>query len=59
MSGTIKQIIVVPDDIGGSFRSSPNIERLKKIATVMFHEQRASGEGELADDMTLLLARRL
>ena len=44
-----KQIIVVPDDIGDSFKSSPNIERLKKIATVEFHNERASGETELSD----------
>src|SRR6185295_2134555 len=41
-------IIVVPDDIGASFRSSPNIERLKTIATVEFYDQRAADESELA-----------
>jgi len=49
MSETTKQIIVVPDDIGGSFKSSPNIERLKKIANVEFHSQRASGDPELIE----------
>jgi phosphoglycerate dehydrogenase-like enzyme len=42
-----KDIIVVPDDIGDSFKSSPNIERLAKIATVAFHGNRASDEAEL------------
>jgi phosphoglycerate dehydrogenase-like enzyme len=44
-----KPVIVVPDDIGGSFKSSSSIERLKKIATVVFHEQRASSDVELIE----------
>ena len=44
-----KPVIVVPDDIGGSFKSSSSVERLKKIATVVFHEQRASSDVELIE----------
>jgi D-3-phosphoglycerate dehydrogenase len=44
-----KPVIVVPDDIGGSFKSSSSIERLKKIATVLFHEQRALSDVELIE----------
>jgi D-3-phosphoglycerate dehydrogenase/(S)-sulfolactate dehydrogenase len=40
-------VIVIPDDIGGAFKSSPGIERLKKIATVAIHEQRLSNDVEL------------
>jgi D-3-phosphoglycerate dehydrogenase len=47
MADTTKDVIVVPDDIGASFRSSPNIQRLKTIATVEFHDQRATDEAEL------------
>ena len=43
------QLVVVPDDIGGSFQSAPNIERIKAIAAVTFHRARAAGESELAD----------
>ena len=28
------EIIVVPDDIGGAFRGSPGIDRLRQVATV-------------------------
>ena len=42
-----RQLVVVPDDIGGAFKSSPNIARIEKIASVVFHEQRASNEAEL------------
>jgi D-3-phosphoglycerate dehydrogenase len=44
-----KPIVVVPDDIGGSFRSAPNIERIKRIAAIAFHEQRAASEAELIE----------
>ena len=44
-----RPMIVIPDDIGGSFKSSPAIERLTKIATVAFHDQRSSGEAELIE----------
>jgi D-3-phosphoglycerate dehydrogenase / 2-oxoglutarate reductase len=56
-----KPLIVVPDDIGGSFRSSSGIERLKKIATVVFHEQRAASDVELikrVQDATVILSFR-
>ena len=43
-----RQLVVVPDDIGGAFRSSPNIARIEQVATVTFHQQRASGEAELS-----------
>jgi D-3-phosphoglycerate dehydrogenase len=42
-----KPIIVIPDDIGGSFKSSANIDRLKNIATVEFHTNRASDDADL------------
>jgi D-3-phosphoglycerate dehydrogenase len=42
-----RQIIVVPDDIGGSFQSAPNIERLRQIATVEIHGSRPSDESDL------------
>lgn len=42
-----RHTIVVPDDIGGSFESSPSVKRLTSIATVEFHGQRASNEAEL------------
>ena len=42
-----RQLVVIPDDIGGSFRSSPSIERFGRIATVEFHSERASDEAEL------------
>jgi phosphoglycerate dehydrogenase-like enzyme len=47
MADATKQIIVIPDDIGESFKSSPNIERLMKIATVELYSQRASDETEM------------
>ena len=56
-----KPVIVVPDDIGGSFKSSSSIERLKKIATVVFHEQRALSDVELIErvhDATVILSFR-
>ena len=40
-------VVVIPDDIGGSFRSSPSIEPLARIAAVEFHSERASDETEL------------
>jgi D-3-phosphoglycerate dehydrogenase / 2-oxoglutarate reductase len=49
MADAKKPIVVVPDDIGGSFKSSPNIDRIKNIATVAFHEQRASSDAELIE----------
>jgi D-3-phosphoglycerate dehydrogenase len=49
MADAHKPIVIVPDDIGGSFRSSPNIERIKNIAAIAFHEQRASREAELIE----------
>jgi phosphoglycerate dehydrogenase-like enzyme len=56
-----KQVVVVPDDIGGSFRSSPNIDRLRDVATVVFHERRASDDAELIEricDATVILSFR-
>jgi D-3-phosphoglycerate dehydrogenase len=56
-----KQVVVVPDDIGGSFRSSPNIDRLRSIATVEFHEQRAASDAELIErirNATVILSFR-
>ena len=42
-----KQTVVIPDDIGGAFKSSPGIEHLAKIATVEFHGERAADQAEL------------
>jgi len=42
-------IVVIPDDIGGSFQSSPNIERIREVATVAIHGSRPSGEAELGE----------
>jgi D-3-phosphoglycerate dehydrogenase / 2-oxoglutarate reductase len=41
--------IVVPDDIGGSFKAAADIERLKQIGNVVFYENRASDEAELIE----------
>ena len=49
MADANKPIVVVPDDIGGSFRSAPNIERIRNIAAIAFHEQRAASEAELIE----------
>jgi phosphoglycerate dehydrogenase-like enzyme len=49
MSQADKPAIIVPDDIGSAFRSSPGITRLTDVATVTFHEQRAANEDELID----------
>lgn len=48
MPDRLQPIVVVPDDIGGSFQSAPNIERIKAIASLEFHQARAANEGELA-----------
>src|SRR5262245_48957305 len=40
--------VVVPDDIGGSFQSAPNIERIKAVANVEVHRTRAADESALA-----------
>jgi len=45
----LKPIVIVPDDIGGSFQSSPNIDRIKTVATVEIHRARPSEEAELGD----------
>ena len=61
MSGTIKQLVVIPDDISGSFRSSPNVERLRKVASVEIHGARASGDAELIErirNATIILSFR-
>jgi D-3-phosphoglycerate dehydrogenase len=43
-----KHIIVVPDDIGGAFRGSPGIDRLRAVAAVEIHGARPS-ETELIE----------
>jgi phosphoglycerate dehydrogenase-like enzyme len=61
MADAGKPTIVVPDDIGGSFKTSPNIERLTALGSVTFHAQRASGESELVDrirDADIILSFR-
>jgi D-3-phosphoglycerate dehydrogenase len=55
-----KQIVVVPDDIGGAFRASPNIDRLSKVATVEIHGERPS-DAELIErvrNATVILSFR-
>ena len=44
-----KHKIVVPDDIGGSFQSSPNIMRLNDRAVVSFFTERPSNEEDLIE----------
>src|SRR5215210_6915302 len=44
-----KPRIVVPDDIGRSFQSSPNIARLNNHAVVSFFSERPSNEGDLIE----------
>jgi D-3-phosphoglycerate dehydrogenase len=62
MPGTgTKQTIVIPDDINGSFRSSPNLARLTDIATVVLHDSRAADDTELATrirDASIILSFR-
>src|SRR4051794_93101 len=41
--------IVVPDDIGASFRTSPNIARLKHRAVLSFFTERPSNEQDLVE----------
>ena len=41
--------IVVPDDIGGSFKSSPNIARLNERAVLSFFKERPSNEEDLIE----------
>src|SRR3954466_5760067 len=44
-----KPRIVVPDDIGRSFQSSPNIARLNNHAVVSFFSERPSNEEDLIE----------
>ena len=60
-SKTEAPIVVIPDDIGGSFHSSPDIDRLRKVATVVVHGSRPSGDAELIErirDATVILSFR-
>ena len=43
----IPQKIVIPDDINGSFQSSPNLSRLRSLGQIEIFDSRASSEGEL------------
>ena len=55
-----KEIIVVPDDIGGAFRGSPGIDRLRQVATVEIHGTRPS-DSELIErvrNATVILSFR-
>jgi phosphoglycerate dehydrogenase-like enzyme len=57
----IPQKIVIPDDINGSFRSSPNLSRLRSLAQVEIFGSRASSEGELMErirDASVILTFR-
>jgi phosphoglycerate dehydrogenase-like enzyme len=47
MPAADKPIIVVPDDINGSFRASPNLARLQELGAVELHDTRASTDAEL------------
>jgi phosphoglycerate dehydrogenase-like enzyme len=61
MAHVSKPVIVVPDDISGSFKSSPNIGRLSSLGAVVFHEERAASDAELIDrihDANLILSFR-
>jgi phosphoglycerate dehydrogenase-like enzyme len=49
VSANTSQKIVIPDDINGSFQSSPNLSRLRSVAQVEIFDSRASGEGELIE----------
>jgi phosphoglycerate dehydrogenase-like enzyme len=44
-----KPTIVVPDDIGGSFKSSPNIARLSQRAVLSFFAERPANEDDLVE----------
>ena len=55
-----KETIVVPDDIGGAFRGSPGIYRLRAVATVEIHGTRPS-DSELIErvrNATVILSFR-
>ncbi|HMK78781.1 MAG TPA: NAD(P)-dependent oxidoreductase [Xanthobacteraceae bacterium] len=61
MPDTSQPIVVVPDDIGGAFRSAPNIERIRAIASLEIHGARPAGEAELGErirDATAVLSFR-
>ncbi len=45
LANTVK--LVIPDDIVGSFAASPEIDRLREVATVEIHGSRLSGEADL------------
>src|SRR5258708_7355716 len=49
VSANLPQKIVIPDDINGSFQSSPNFSRLRSLAQVEIFGSRASSEGELIE----------
>lgn len=60
-SGNNKQKIVIPDDINGSFRSSPNLARLRALAEVSIFDTRAASDAELIGrirDATVILTFR-
>jgi phosphoglycerate dehydrogenase-like enzyme len=55
------QKIVIPDDINGSFQSSPNLSKLRSLAQVEIFGSRASSEGELIErirDASIILTFR-
>lgn len=61
MPETARPTIVVPDDIGQSFRSSPGIERLAQRASIAFYDRRAADEAELIERIrpaTIILSFR-
>jgi phosphoglycerate dehydrogenase-like enzyme len=49
MPDTLQPIVVIPDDIGGAFRSAPNVERIRKVATVQIHRSRPSDATDLGE----------
>src|SRR5205807_4690644 len=42
-----RQKVVIPDDINGAFRASPDLDRLKEVASIEIFGSRPAGETEL------------
>jgi D-3-phosphoglycerate dehydrogenase len=57
----IAQKIVIPDDINGSFQSSPNLSKLKSLAQIEIFGSRAGSDNELIErvrDASVILTFR-
>src|SRR5205807_7020304 len=48
MPDHLQPIVVIPDDIGGSFQTAPSIDRIREVASLEIHQARAANESELA-----------